>query len=83
MQLNTLLDDGAVRVAPDGTFSVDANKVKQSVARLTGQIMTLQAEGDVARARDWLKRMAVVRPEVQRVIDKLKDVPIDIEPIYK
>ena len=82
LQLNTLLDDGAVRVAADGTFSVDAGKVKQSVTKLTGEIMTLQAAGDAAKAREWLQRMAVVRPEVQRVLDKLQSVPVDIEPRY-
>ncbi|HEX9579038.1 MAG TPA: hypothetical protein VF993_14895 [Myxococcales bacterium] len=82
LQLNTLLDDGAMRVAADGTFSVDAARVKQSVAKLTGDIMTLQASGDVAKAREWLKRMGVVRPEVQRILDRLKSVPVDIEPRY-
>ena len=26
--------------------------------------------------------MVVIRPEVQRVLDKLKDVPVDIEPRF-
>jgi len=26
--------------------------------------------------------MVVIRPEVQRVLDKLKDVPVDIEPNF-
>jgi len=26
--------------------------------------------------------MVVVRPEVQRVLDQLKDVPVDIEPNF-
>ena len=82
LQLNTLLDDGAVRVAADGTFSVEPAKVKQSVAKLTGDIMTLQASGDVAKAREWLQRMGIVRPEVQRILDRLKSVPVDIEPRY-
>jgi hypothetical protein len=44
--------------------------------------MTLQASGDVARARDWLKTMGVVRPEVKRVLDKPANVPEDIEPRF-
>jgi len=44
--------------------------------------MTLQASGDVAKAREWLKRMGVVRSEVQRILDRLKSVPVDIEPRY-
>jgi len=26
--------------------------------------------------------MGVVRPEVQRVLDRLTDVPVDIEPLF-
>src|SRR6266850_131368 len=82
LQLNTLLDAGAVRVAPDGTFSVVPVKIREAVAKLTSEIMTLQASGDVARARDWLKTVGVIRPEVQRLLDKLSNVPVDIEPRF-
>jgi hypothetical protein len=83
LQLNTLLDEGAVRVAPDGTFAVVPEKAKAAVAKLTGEIMTLQASGDAGKARRLLERMGIVRPEVQRVLDKLQNVPVDINPIFK
>ena len=82
LQLNTLLDDGAVRVSPDGTFAVVPGKIKAGVAKLTGEIMTLQASGDVARARALLEAKGLVRPEVRRVLDKLSGVPVDIEPRF-
>ena len=82
LQLNTLLDAGAVRVAADGTFAVVPERIREAVARLTGEIMTLQASGDMERAREWLKKMGVVRPEVKRVLDKLAAVPVDIEPRF-
>ena len=49
LQLNRLLDAGAFRVAADGTFSVDAAKVKAAVADLARELMTLEAHGDYAR----------------------------------
>ena len=82
IQLNDLLDRGAVKVAADGTFSVEAAKIKAAVTGLSREILTLQAEGDYAKARALIDRMGVVRPEVQRVLDRLKDVPIDIEPRF-
>jgi hypothetical protein len=82
LQLNHLLDAGAFRVAADGTFSVDAAKVKPAVAALTRELMTLQAEGSYARAKATLERLAVLRPETQRVLDRLKDVPVDVEPRF-
>ena len=82
LQLNTLLDAGAVRVAKDGTFSVDPTKVKQAVRDLTAEIMTLQAAGDGAKAAEMLRARAAVRPEVKVVLDRLTKVPVDIEPRF-
>ena len=48
IQLNYLLDQGAFKVNADGTFSVDAAKIRDSVTALTREIMTLQAEGSYA-----------------------------------
>ena len=82
LQLNYLLDHGAVVVNGDGTFSVVDAKIRDAVSGLTHDLMMLEAEGHYAGARDLLSKMVVVRPEVQRVLDKLKDVPVDIEPQF-
>ncbi len=82
MQLNYLLDHGAVAIAADGTFAVVPGKIKDAVAGLTHDLMTLEAQGDYAGAQTLLKQMGVVRPEVQRVLDKLTGVPVDIEPRF-
>ena len=70
LQVNYLLDHGAVRVDKDGQFSLDLPKTKKAVAGLTHDIMTLQAHGDYAGVKKLLDRMVVIRPEVQRVIDQ-------------
>lgn len=82
LQLNYLLDHGGFKANPDGTFSVDDAKIKDAVAGLTKDIMTIQATGDYAAAKQLLATMATVRPEVQKVLDKLTGVPIDIEPRF-
>jgi hypothetical protein len=82
MQLNFLLDYGAFTVNRDGTFSVNAAKIKDGVVALTREFMTLQAQGDYTKAKDMIGRLGTVRPEVQRVLDKMNNVPVDIEPIY-
>ena len=45
--------------------------------------MTIQAEGDYAKAKALGERMGVVRPEVQKALDKLAAIPVDIEPQFK
>ena len=81
VQLNELLDRGAFRVAAD-TFSVDAGKVKEAVTALTREILTIEAEGSESKARALLERQGVVRPEVQGVLVRLGDVPVDIAPRF-
>ena len=82
IQLNTFLDTGAVKVRQDGTFGVDQSKVGDAVTALTHDVMTLQAEGSYAKAKDLIDRLGVVRPEVQKVLDRLAGVPIDIQPRF-
>jgi hypothetical protein len=69
-------------VKPDGTFAVVPGKIKQGVTGLTHDIMTIQAEGSYDKALDMETRLGVIRPEIQRVLDKLKTVPVHIEPHF-
>ena len=82
LQVNYLLDHGAVRIGEDGRFSLDLAKTKKAVTGLTHDIMTLQARGDYAGVKALLDKMVVIRPEVQRVLDQLEGVPIDIAPRF-
>ena len=82
IQLNYFLDHGGVSVAADGTFAVNAARIRQNVTDLTHDIMTLQAHGDYAAAKQMIERLGVVRPQVQTVLDRLKNVPVDIAPRF-
>jgi hypothetical protein len=82
MQLNYLLDAGAFLVRPDGTFAVNSAKIKEGVTSLTREIMTMQAEGSYEKAKEMQTRLGVIRPEVQRALDKMSAIPIDIEPRF-
>ena len=83
IQLNTFLDRGAFVVNSDGTFSVDEAKIGEAVTALTREIMTLQAEGSYQKARAMIEKLGIVRPEVQKVLDRLTSIPVDIEPKYR
>ncbi len=82
VQLNHFLDTGAVKVNADGTFSVVPAKMKQSVTSLTKQLMEIQGRGDRKAAEALLAKQGVVRPPVQRVLERLQGVPVDIAPRY-
>jgi hypothetical protein len=82
VQLNYLLDQGGIVARPDGTFRIEAGKIKEGVTALTRDIMTIQADGDYAKAKALGERLGVNRPPVQRALDKLNAVPVDIEPRF-
>ena len=83
LQFNYLMDEGAFKInEANGTFSVDAAKVKDAVRKLTGEILTIEAEGSYDKAKALLDKYAVIRPAMQKALDRLKDVPVDIEPKF-
>ena len=71
VQLNYLIDQGGFVVRPDGTFTVDANKIKDGIVGLTREIMTIQAEGNYEKAKALGDRLGNVRPPVQKLLDRL------------
>src|SRR5436190_3422926 len=83
MQFNYLSDEGAIKFnEKTGTFSIDNSKIKQAVTKLTRDLLTLEAEGSYDKAKAILDKYAVIRPPMQQAFDKLKDVPVDIEPVF-
>ncbi len=83
LQFNYLTDEGAIRFnEAKGTFSIDHSKIKESVTKLTRELLTLQAEGSYDKAKSMLDKFALIRPPMQQALDKLKDVPVDIEPVF-
>lgn len=82
LQVNSLLDAGAIRIDAQGKFSLDVPKAKRAITALTRQIMTLQAHGDYEGVKSLMARMVVIRPEIQRILDQLGQVPVDIAPQF-
>ena len=82
IQLNYLMDQGAFKVNGDGTFAIDATKIRDGVSALTREIMTLQAEGSYAKAKQMIDTLGILRPQAKAVLDRLTAVPVDIEPRF-
>jgi hypothetical protein len=82
VQFNYFLDKGAFVANSDGTFSVDLSKIKDAVASLDHELLTLEATGDYAGTKKMMSEMMLLRPEVQKALERLKSVPTDIEPQF-
>ena len=83
LQFNYLTDEGAIKFnQANGTFSIDHAKIKDAVRKLTRDLLTMEAEGSYEKAKAILDKFALIRPPMQQALDRLKDVPVDIEPVF-
>lgn len=83
LQFNYLFDEGSFRYDENtNKFSVNFEKIKDGMKKLTGEIMTIQAEGSYDKAKAMLDKYAVMNPSMQKILDKLTAIPVDIAPYY-
>ena len=83
LQFNYLTDEGAIKFdEATGTFSVEDSRIKEAVRKLTHDLLTIEAEGSYSKAKEMLDKYAVIRPPMKQALDKLKNVPVDIEPVF-
>jgi hypothetical protein len=82
IQFNYLMDNGAFSQQPDQTFTLDLEKFKRGVRDLDHDLLTLEAQGDYAGAKKLEDEMGVLRPALQKSLDRLQGIPTDIEPVF-
>jgi hypothetical protein len=82
MQVNYLTDHGGFIARPDGRFEVNFDKIKSAVRDLDHDLLTIEATGDYAGAKRLLDQMGVIRPNMQKALDGLNHIPVDIEPVF-
>ncbi len=84
IQFNWLWEEGALAYDDaSGTFSVDLPAMESAVRSLATELLTIQALGSYERAGEILSRYGTMRPEVERAVARLADVPVDIRPRYE
>ena len=82
VQWNWLRERGAITPAGNGSFTVDFTKMRDGVRELTTEILVTQATGDYARAQRLLTKYGVSNPEIESVIARMKDIPVDLTPVF-
>ena len=82
MQVNYLTDKGGFVAREDGRFEVHFDKIKLAVRDLDHDLLTIEAKGDYAGAKRMLDELGVIRPDMQKALNNLSDIPVDIEPIF-
>ena len=83
LQFNYFTDEGAIKFNErTGKFSIDESKIRGAVNKLANELLMIEAEGSYEKATAILDKYANIRPPMKGALDKLKNVPVDIEPIY-
>ena len=82
IQANYLLDKGAVEVDKDGRFRPVLAKFAGGIKALAHDLLMIEAEGSYSGAQDLVKRYGGVQPAMAKVLDSLRSVPVDVEPVF-
>jgi Peptidase family M49 len=75
-------EKGAIAPADSGRFRVDPARFREAVASLATELLLIEAKGDEARARTLMASYGKMTPEMERVAAGLKDIPVDLTPVY-
>ena len=82
VQWNWLREKGGVVQQANGTYTFDAAKFRDGIQSLATELLTIEATGDFNRANALLEKYGRSTPEMQSVISKLTDIPVDITPYF-
>ncbi|HEX5705536.1 MAG TPA: hypothetical protein VFX97_20210 [Pyrinomonadaceae bacterium] len=83
LQFNYFTDEGAIKFNErTGRFSIDESKIRGAVNKLANELLMIEALGSYGKATAIIDKYANIRPPMKGALDKLKNVPVDIEPIY-
>ena len=55
---------------------------RRAAHTLAAVILDIQARGDAAAARGLVQREGVLRPELSRLVEQLRDLPVDVDTRY-
>lgn len=82
VQWNWLRENGAITPTRDGRYTVDFTKMREGVRSLATELLTIEATGDFGRAQTLLEKYGKSTPEIESVNARLKDIPVDITPVF-
>jgi hypothetical protein len=83
MEFSYMTSQGAIIRDPStGRYAVVLEKMPAAIAVLAKELLEQEATGDRARSEAWFAKYAVLPPELQEALNKVSDIPVDVQPIY-
>ncbi len=82
MEFNFLSEQKAIVRDASGKYGVDAAKMPAAFARLTRELLEIEATGDRARGEKWFARYTKVPPDLDKALVSIQDIPVDVDPVF-
>lgn len=83
IQFNYLREKGAIiHDKKTNRFEIDRLKMKETIKNLAHDLLMIEATGDYDAAKKFVRKYKMMPAEVSKAIALLKDVPVDIKPVY-
>ncbi len=62
-----------------GRYGINLKLMKNNIKKLAADLLMIEGDGNYDKASQWVRDLAVIPPEMQTVLDKLSDIPVDVE----
>lgn len=83
MEFNFLREKGAFLYdAETEKFRVNKGKIREAVEELARRLLILEGDGSYENAARFIERYGQMDEITKKIIEKLKDIPVDIEPVF-
>jgi len=82
IQLNFLEENGVIKYEKD-KIRIDTKKFFDAIRELAREVLTIEAEGNYARAGEILEKYGKMKPQTLRLISLLSEIPRDLNIIWE
>jgi hypothetical protein len=77
---NYLMHEKGILYDPEaGKFRINWKRFQNGIKKLAADLLMIQGDGDYERAREWLQTLTVIPDPMKAALDRLKDIPVDVE----
>jgi len=82
VRFNFFMQEGAIKKNNNGTYTIDYDKMKVAVYKLSAIILEIQGDGDKAKAENILNKQGIISSDLQADLDNLKKLSIPVDVIF-
>ncbi len=66
-----------------GNFAINHKRARSAFKTLSRKLLMIQAKGSYDEADKFITKYSHIGPEMKQILEDMKDIPIDILPIYR